>query len=735
MKKMKLIILGSLIGFILVISGVSYAYLRKASVQDNNNVVSTLDCLNVTLTDTENGNTGINITNQVAMSDAEGLKNSPYKFTLTNNCPYPVKVDINLETLSGTTLNKNYLKYNLNKMSSSILGESPEVEAVTANATSNKMGSTILAASTDVGHSANYELRLWIDENTSWENGGNKTYNGKVVIYASPTKTKPASEYFNIATLSGSGNMHSVPGRQVSYQGSVGTMNIDPTTYGAYTWTYAEDYEVVNNKFNLKNVKTLIYNDDMHKLVGKYLISYSIGNNTDANGNQKTGTTNLSAIYYVREVFNTELTYETYQIMTFNETQANSEWTYGTDVTQATNNNGRYYNLNGVTKKVLSTNKEDFVGKFLTNTNVSTNIAASPTTINLSTIYEIKEVGSTYLVYTNSPEAGISETTDDYGTSLYYRGAVTNNYVIYANMCWRIVRIDGASNIKLALYNYNPNGLANPCTEVKNSVAFARYNNTTTGQAGQSEFNATNYTVLISNSNRSFYQYNAGIGYMMGVPGSSTYAEEHANTYKSTILTNLMTWYDKYISSSNYDTRLADTIWCNDKRIGTTSSSTTNAGTNRVTTYYAAYDRLYTPASSMPTLECGSMENTNIISKYTASDSTNGNAALTINNKEYKVGLLTADEVAFAGSAYNLGNTSYYLYKNANSLKYWTSSPSHFNGYAYTLDVNNNGSLYYGDDVRHSESLRPSVSLSSAATLTTNYSENPGTSANPYIVI
>ena len=34
-------------------------------------------------------------------------------------------------------------------------------------------------------------------------------------------------------------------------------------------------------------------------------------------------------------------------------------------------------------------------------------------------------------------------TTDDYGVSFYYRGAVENNYVVFANKCWRIVRVAG----------------------------------------------------------------------------------------------------------------------------------------------------------------------------------------------------------------------------------------------------------------------------------------------------
>ena len=40
-------------------------------------------------------------------------------------------------------------------------------------------------------------------------------------------------------------------------------------------------------------------------------------------------------------------------------------------------------------------------------------------------------------------EKNMSVATDDYGTSYYYRGNVIDNYVNFAGMCWRAVRIAG----------------------------------------------------------------------------------------------------------------------------------------------------------------------------------------------------------------------------------------------------------------------------------------------------
>ena len=48
-------------------------------------------------------------------------------------------------------------------------------------------------------------------------------------------------------------------------------------------------------------------------------------------------------------------------------------------------------------------------------------------------------------------EKNMSVTFDDYGLSYYYRGNVEDNYVNFANMCFRIVRISGDGSVKLIL--------------------------------------------------------------------------------------------------------------------------------------------------------------------------------------------------------------------------------------------------------------------------------------------
>ena len=299
-------------------------------------------------------------------------------------------------------------------------------------------------------------------------------------------------------------------------------------------------------------------------------------------------------------------------------------------------------------------------------------------------------------------EALLASAEDDYGTSYYFRGAVTNNYVEFANKCWRIVRVGGDGSVKLILHNDNPTGAANPCDAANNSAsaAFARYS----GETYKSAFN-TNYND------------NAYVGFKYGTVGAGDYALTHANTNKSTILTNLEAWYEKN-NLKNYEKVIADTVWCNDKTNVTDTtfdpwSWTPNGlGYAKNVTYYGATQRLVSSSNSAggtgPSLKC------------------NGELSK-INSK---VGLITADELALAGYAYSQYNTTTYLQENATSDYWWSLSPGYFDGsfasvwYAY----GSNGGFYYFS-VGGTYGVRPSISLKPS----TNVAGN-GTSENPYVV-
>ena len=299
-------------------------------------------------------------------------------------------------------------------------------------------------------------------------------------------------------------------------------------------------------------------------------------------------------------------------------------------------------------------------------------------------------------------EALLASTEDDYGTSYYFRGAVKNNYVQFANKCWRIVRVGGDGSVTLILHNDNTSNAANPCSSANNSTnaAFARYSGTTYISA----FN-TNYND------------NAYVGFMYGTAGASDYASAHANTHKSTILTNLQTWYNNNLKT--YEKVIDDTVWCNDKTNVTDTtfnlwnwSNVTGLGYGTNTTFYGATQRLISKSGSAggtsPSLKC-----TGELSKINS-----------------KVGLITADELAFAGYAYGLKNTTTYLQENATDTYWWSLSPYYFYGsYASVWNVGGDIGLFGNSYVYSTFGVRPLISLKS----TTNATGN-GTSNSPFII-
>ena len=299
-------------------------------------------------------------------------------------------------------------------------------------------------------------------------------------------------------------------------------------------------------------------------------------------------------------------------------------------------------------------------------------------------------------------EALLASAEDDYGTSYYFRGAVTNNYVEFANKCWRIVRVSGDGSVKLILHNDNTTKVANPCNSANNSTtaAFARYSGTT-------------YTSRFNTN----YDDNTYVGFKYGTASASTYADTHANTNNSTILTNLETWYTNNLKT--YADTIADTVWCNDKTNVTDTSydpwgwTPNGYGYGKNVTYYGATQRLISTngrtGGTGPSLKCNSG-----LSKINS-----------------KVGLITADELAYAGYAAALKNTTTYLQENATDTDWLSLSPSvFFSVYAFVWSVNGGSGDFGNYSVNGGGGVRPAISL----IISTTISGGTGTSEDPYVV-
>ncbi len=283
-------------------------------------------------------------------------------------------------------------------------------------------------------------------------------------------------------------------------------------------------------------------------------------------------------------------------------------------------------------------------------------------------------------------DEGIFKAKDDDGDTYYWRGAVTNNYVKFANKFWRIIRINGDGTIRLI------------------------YDGVTARENGKA--------LKLEEG-----QFNTGYNNNMHVGFKYTSGQVHGTGTESAILKKLNTWYTSNLT--NYADKIdTNAGFCGD-RTPSTNDITSNGegGTGTTATYYGAYLRLVNDTKT-PVLTCSSED------IYTVTEANKGNKSLT-----NPIGLVTADEVSMAGGAYGADNSNSAYYLFTLNYFYWTISPYNYDvGGAYVFGVCREGHLcnarVYGPGVMGTVSVRPVINLQSDIKLT-----GSGTMSDPYVVV
>jgi len=315
-------------------------------------------------------------------------------------------------------------------------------------------------------------------------------------------------------------------------------------------------------------------------------------------------------------------------------------------------------------------------------------ITSSGTILANNTVDTSRKTGNFTSVYTADTNGKIFEgPADDYGdTTYFFAGANPNNWVKFAGYWWRIIRINGDGSIRM-IYNGTSNATTGTSTQISD------------GSTTTFAFNPS-------------YNDNAYVGYMY------TLNEVHGLGTSSPIKGTVDKWYQNNIAGNTEYTKHIDTNagFCGDRQPTTDYPNMNNSGgTGTTETYYGSYIRV--DSTAQYTYKC--YDKTNDL--YTVGESEQGNKKLT-----YPVGLITADEVAFAGGN-NANNESYWLYTNQ---YYWTMSPSYFSGsYALIFRVNASGDLVR-IHVYHSYGVRPVINLKASTPLS-----GTGSSFDPYIVV
>ena len=383
----------------------------------------------------------------------------------------------------------------------------------------------------------------------------------------------------------------------------------------------------------------------------------------------------------------------------------------------------------------------------------------------------IKAKGTPDFTKVATTDEGLYMAEDDEGESYYYRGAVKNNYVSFAGFIWRIIRRNGDGSIRL-IYSGKSTSDTGDAVTIGTSVFNDKYwdptyvdykynedfslheNNGTTGynwftntqkynfgtgytfDQSTKKFTLTgnikeltwndNHDEIVNNQLYSCLNTSCNVVYKIVGYNSATQMKVQPISYSSNSLlsaqtnktdspikTTLDNWYKTNLTS--YNDKLADEAFCSDRSIASGTGYTTDSYT-----FYGAYNRLQD--NKTPSLKC-SQDN----DKFKVS---NESAKL-----DYPVGLILADEVAFAGGRayYNEGyssNSNYYLY---NGKYYWTLSPSYFDSnysIANVWLVMPSGSFDSGYSVTNSLGVRPVINLRADTAIT----KGDGSSLNPFVV-
>ena len=309
----------------------------------------------------------------------------------------------------------------------------------------------------------------------------------------------------------------------------------------------------------------------------------------------------------------------------------------------------------------------------------------------------------------------LSIALDDYGTSYYYRGGVEDNYVNFAGMCWKIVRIQGDGSVKLILEDQD-----NTCesTDGNWNIPTTTGGTIKVGNFGYTQYAANSLTDSNGNKNT------LGRLLMNYLSGETENNKSMATTFK-----NFQTG-----PLANYLSHLKSGDWCfDDKAYATSNDNTTSLTSQEILDkqvegtafYYDSYVRLKGKIIKDPTLKCKGAN----MNKF-------GD-----NATEMYVGTLTLDEAVYAGIKFNTENSNNYLinqYQRNSSypevIVFFTLSPAQFNDFTNgesVFVVNDNGSfsdkIFYGDGEM---SFRPAVQLKSNIQII----GGNGTKENPYTV-
>ena len=613
-----------------------------------------------------NESEAINLSNMYPISDEEGRKQVPYSFTITNTCDMLAGYTVNMEMLEGTTLNSKYLDVLVNNEEIKLLSTYEATDTVIANSTESRILTKGTLAYND---SVDYTVRFWMDKDVEDIESMNKYFASKIVVVATPSSwnSKDAG-YDTLHDAILANEYQTTPDKAIEKIKAKGKPDLSQT---APIIKWLEKTDVTTTINITKPAESVIetYNKDT-----------GTGDRTTQASNLTLNDTKIK--FYKTKIFDSEtgqysLTNFDYFDPTMIDYSGDTKYYVVNENISYNNTNGKLYtwNSNSDVTAYLVTGATKTIG-----TTVWNGVSYDSVTykLNLLTLTETE-------LETDKSDKGLYQSIDDYGTTYYYRGNVKNNNVYFAGFYWQIVRINGDGSIRLI------------------------YNGTKKDSEGNDQ-----------SINSKLYQFNnvyndpTYAGYMYGNPDSTIFDEVHNNTNSSKIKITIENWYKTNIEDKGYSQYINAAVgFCGDRTI-----SSGDGISNTVTTNFGAYERLQQDTAQFT---CPNVER----DLYTDNSSSIGNKALT-----YPVGLITFDELIFAGMRNEYTNKLSWIYSSVN---FWTMSPSTFNtSYAmarifYQIST---GRIHIHGWPTSLLSVRPVINLKSDVKI----SGGIGTVNEPYII-
>ena len=608
-KKQKIIVIVTVFALVLLGGGLTFAYFTSFTSSESGSTIATKGgTMNIKYA---NGSGNITLSNIYPRSSAWVNKT----FTVTGNNTTDLNMYYGISLVVDNNNFENYLSYTLTGTNTSNNGNSipntTENQKIFDGVETYDLGVGSFNKATNAVHTYSFKI-FFLDTGNDQNNAQNANFAAHLVI--------------NSINPDGS----------VAYVGQGKLISMSNEDSESVT----KEFSVLSNENKEeKYIATLTYTNTY--ITGD--LTYNlIGTNLTNNGTMIANATNVS----IPKGSNQVITLGTGLLSDLSNTKHNYKLTVN-DNTKKNSFLSKNYNLTP-----LGIN-QNFVGLL--------EITSGNKTIYSAVIKQgTKDSPTTSIGTAATTNEGLIKTTDDYGTAYYYRGAVENNYVRFAGMCWRIVRTTGNNDVKLVLYNNDSDN----CTLTGEGLAYAKYASSYTSSFSDNhahtsagymyglEDDNTNTACLFNVNDTvvnkySSYKTESACVKAGGKWAANQYSVYFSNVKESVALKNLNTWYKAKLTA--YTDKLADVIWCNDKSVsGTTSTGYTFGLAGR-------------GSNSSYSLICPNDYNGGKLSKYTVSDTTNGNGDLT-----YPIGLLTADEIMYAGGVANSNNTSstQYLYTN-----------------------------------------------------------------------